>query len=203
MPDAGVHVIGAGQHEDARGIGGRAPRQCRPCHRAQIGAKGVEGIVTGLYRMLRFLQRETGKNRAETSVELLWHEGGVAKRDQGRHMADAVLRKDICFLQKTRLGVFRRRCDTRAGERGDHVPFQIRGQRVDHGRKKHVDFVVPVERKQLAVVAVDAFHGVAAVDGAASLAELACLIFRAVRRELEPSRIYAERTEEADPELVR
>jgi len=52
-------------------------------------------------------------------------------------------------------------------------------------------------------MAVDALYRVAAVDGAASLAELACLILRAVGRELEPACIYAERVEEADPELVR
>jgi hypothetical protein len=63
--------------------------------------------------------------------------------------------------------------------------------------------VVSVARKEFAVVTVDTLHRVAAVDGAASLAELACLILRAVGGELEPACIYAERTEETNPELVR
>jgi len=63
--------------------------------------------------------------------------------------------------------------------------------------------MVTVAREEFAVVPVDALHRVATVDGAASLAELAYLIFRAVGRELQPASIYAERAEETDPELVR
>ena len=62
---------------------------------------------------------------------------------------------------------------------------------------------MPVAREEFAVMAVDALYRVAAVDGAASLAELARLILRAVGGELEPASIYAERAEETDPELVR
>jgi hypothetical protein len=162
-----------------------------------------DSSITGLYRVPRFLECEAGKNVAQAAEELLWNERGVAKRDQRRHIADAVLREDVLLFEKARFDVLRRRRDTRAGERGDHVPVQVRRQRVDHGREQHVDLVAPVAREELAVVAVDALHWVAAVDGAASLAEPASLIFRAVRGELEPAWIYAERTEETDPELVR
>jgi len=58
-------------------------------------------------------------------------------------------------------------------------------------------------REQFAVVAVDALHRITAVDGAASLAELARLIFRAVGGKLDLSRVDAERAEEPYPELVR
>ena len=153
--------------------------------------------------MLCLLECEAGENVAQAAVELLRHERGVAQRNHRRHMADAVLRKDIRLLEKARFDVFGRRRDPRARERGDHVPVQVRRQRVDHGREQHVDLVAPVAREELAVVAVDALHRVAAVDGAASLAELARLILRAVGRELELACIYAERAEESDPELVR
>jgi hypothetical protein len=62
-----------------------------------------------------------------------------------------------------------------------------------------VDFVA---REELAVVAADALHRIAAVDHAASLAELARLVLRAVGGELEPPSVNAERLEEADPKLV-
>lgn len=62
--------------------------------------------------------------------------------------------------------------------------------------------MVPVAREEFTIVAVDAFHRIAAVDSAASFCELACLVLRAVGGELDPTRVYAERAEEADPELV-
>jgi len=203
MSDAGVHVVGARQHEDTRPVGGRALRQCRARHRAEIGAEGIERLITSPYRALRFLECETLKNIAQTAVELLWNEGGVAQRDQGRHMADTVLLEEVLLLEETRFGILRRRHDTWAGERGGYVTVKVRRQRVDHGREQHVDLVVPVAREEFAVVAVDALYRVAAVNGAASLAELARLILRAVGGELEPACVYAERTKKTDPELVR
>jgi len=47
-----------------------------------------------------------------------------------------------------------------------------------------------------------ALHRVAAVDGAASLAELARLLFRGVAGEVYAARLDAEGDQEADPELV-
>ena len=83
------------------------------------------------------------------------------------------------------------------------MPAQVRRQGVDHRREQHVDLVMPVAREELAIVAVDAFHRVAAVDGAASLAKLARLILRAVGGEFQVARIDPERAEEPDPKLVR
>ena len=114
-----------------------------------------------------------------------------------------MLREDVLFLEEARLDVFRRRHDARAGERREHVTVQVGRQRVDHRREQHVDLVMLGAREQLAVVAVDALHRVAAIDRAASLAELARLILRAVGGELDLARVDAERVEESDPELVR
>lgn len=82
------------------------------------------------------------------------------------------------------------------------MPVQVRRQGVDHRREQYVDTVVPIARQELTVVAIDALHRIAAVDSTASLAELARLIFRAIGGKLEPARIYAQRIEETDPELV-
>jgi hypothetical protein len=62
---------------------------------------------------------------------------------------------------------------------------------------------MPGAREQLAVVTVDALHRIAAIDGAASLAELARLILRAVGGKLDLARVYPESIEKSDPELVR
>src|SRR5262249_40287500 len=82
-----------------------------------------------------------------------------------------------------------------------HVSAQERGQVVDHRREQDVDLLALAE-DQLAVVARDALHGIAAVDGAAALAELPPLLLGGVRGEDEVARVDAERAEQAHPELV-
>jgi hypothetical protein len=132
----------------------------------------------------RLFECEAGQHVGEACVELLWHERRIAKRDQRRYIAHAVLRKDILFLEEAGFHVLRPRHDARARERCDHISVQVRPQRIDHRREQHVDLVVPVARQKLTVVAVDALHRVAAVDSAASLTDLASLILRAIGGEL-------------------
>jgi hypothetical protein len=101
---------------------------------------------------------------------------GASPSETRRYMAHAVFGNDVFFLEEARFDVLRRCHDTRAGKRLEHVAVQVGGQGVDHRREQHVDLVVLVAREELAVMAAHALHGVAAVDGPASLAERSRLI---------------------------
>src|SRR5262249_10904092 len=76
------------------------------------------------------------------------------------------------------------------------------GQVVDHRREEEIDLLLLAE-DELAVVPGDALDGIAAVHGAAALAELPPLLLRGVGGEDEVPRIDAEGAEEPRPELGR
>src|SRR5439155_1656030 len=111
------------------------------------------------------------------------------------------LGEDVALLDEARLDVLGRGHDARARERPRHVAAHERRQRVDHRREEDVQLLLLAE-EQLAVVAGDALDGIAAVHGAAPLAELAALLLRRVRREDDVARVHAEGGEQAHPELV-
>src|SRR5205085_3018102 len=116
--------------------------------------------------------------------------------------ADALLGEDVALFQEAGLDVLGRRHHARAGEGARDVTGEERRQRVDHRREQDVELLALPEQ-ELAVVARDALHRVAAVDRAPALAELAALLLRRVGREDEVALIDAERTEQPAPELVR
>ena len=115
VPDAGIHMVRARQHQDTGLVGGSALLKHRACARAQISAVCFERLVTCVYCMPCLLERKAKEHVAQTSVELLRYERRISQRDKWRHMAHAVLGEDILFLEEAGLDVLRCCHDARAG----------------------------------------------------------------------------------------
>ena len=138
-----------------------------------------------VHRARRLLRREPRARLAQAFEELLGTSLRLVQRDERRGIADALLGEHVALLHEPGLDVLRRGHHARAREGARHVTGQERGQRVDHRREEDVE-LLPLAEHQLAVVAGDALDRVAAVHGAAPLAELAPLLLGGVGGEDEP-----------------
>ena len=202
VADPGVHVIRARQHQDGRAVLARAPLEHLARPLAEAVRERPERPEPGGHRRRRLGRREPGQGVPQPLEELLGHELRLVERHERRDVADALLGEDVPLLEEAGLDVLRGGHDARAGEGPGDVAAQERRQVVDHRREDDVELLALAE-DELPVVPGDALHRVAAVDGAAALAELAPLLLRGVGGEDEVARVDAERGEEPEPELVR
>ena len=201
VADAGVHVIGSRQDEDAGLAFAGAPLEDFAALSSGLVVESVEGPVTGLCSAHGFLVVQI-EHVFERLVELVGDGFAVAERDEGGCVTDAVLPEYVAFLQEPGLDALRPGHDARAGERVLHVAPEEGGQGIDHGAEQNVDFLLESEH-EFAVVATDALDRVAAVHGTAPFAELPPLFFRGVRAEDDVFGLHAEVAQKAHPELVR
>ena len=201
VADAGIHVIGPRQHQDAGPIVFGAPAQDRAPLVLHLLVECRERLVTGADRASHLCQSEAGNRVLQRAVQLLRHDRRFGQRDERRDVFDAAFGEHIAFLQKTRLDVFRRRHHARACQRIHHMPVQEGRQRTDHRRQQDIDVVLLAEH-QLAIVAGHAFHRIAAIHSAAAPAIFAPLFVGGRLGENDAARIEAERDQKAEPELV-
>ena len=194
-------MVRAREHEQARAVLARAPLEHLARLAAQPRVEVGERRVSCVDGVRRLRGRQPGHHVAQSLEELLGHQPRLVERDERRRVGDARLGEDVALLEEPGLDVLRRGHDARTRERPGHVAAHERGQRVDHRGEEDVELLLLAE-EQLAVVARDALDGIAAVHGAAALAELAALLFRRVGREDDVARVHAERAEQAHPELV-
>src|SRR5262249_46322818 len=185
----------------ARAVLARAPLEHLARLLAQAIAEVAERLEPGVGCLRRLLVSEPGDCVAHALEELFGYQQRLVERDERRDVLDAGLGERVRLLDEPGLDVLRCGHHARAGERLGHVARQERRQVVDHRREQDVELLLLAEH-ELAVMAGDALHGIAAVDGAAALAELPALLLGGVRREHDVTRLDAERAEERHPELM-
>ena len=201
VADAGIHVVRPRDHHQARPVLARAPLQHLARLLAEPSAEVAQGAEAGVDRPPRLLVGEPGEDVLRGLEQLLGHELGLVERDEGRDVPDAGLGEGVLLLDEAGLDVLGRGHHARARERLGHVAGEERRQVVDHGGEQDVELLLLAEH-QLAVVAGDALHGIAAVHRPAALAELPALLLGGVAREDDVARVDAELGEEPHPELM-
>src|SRR5580658_1352727 len=200
MADAGVHVVGTSQHQNAWFLILRAPGQDVAALLSRFVGEGVEGFKPRLDRALRLFQFQI-EYIFERTVQLLEHHMPVPEADKRGGIGNASLPKYVTLFQESSFDIFRSSHHAGAGYGVDYVPVQNRRQRVNHRAQENVDLLL-LSKDQFAVMSADALDWIATINRTAALAELAPLLFRCIGAEHNVFRFDADRPQEAHPELV-